>query len=77
MTPKTIEIPLPAELVNAYNQASEEDRSRIQRWFQFMVEDIASKDRLTLKEIMDEMGRQARENGLTPEILDEILRDDD
>lgn len=36
---------------------------------------IQNSNNLELREAMDEMARQAAENGLTPEILDDILNE--
>lgn len=33
-------------------------------------------EKRSLREIMDDMGEQAKKRGLTPEILDELLKDE-
>lgn len=73
----TITIPVSPELAEIYERASDKDRERIIRWFQVILEDLSYRGKDRLFDIMDEMARQAQENGLTPEILDAILSDDD
>ncbi len=73
----TITIPVPTELAEIYNQASPEDKYKIEVWVRMLLRDIADPDPNKLKRVMDEISDQAQANGLTPEILEEILADDE
>lgn len=73
----TITLEVPDDIARAYDTASIEEREKLELWVQLFLKDVQRRDPRTLKELMDEMGRQAAENGLTPEILEEILRDDE
>jgi hypothetical protein len=37
---------------------------------------LFSEPNISLKELMDDIGTKSKERGLTPEVLDELLRDD-
>ncbi len=37
---------------------------------------LFSEPNISLKELMDDIGTKAEERGLTPEVLDELLRND-
>lgn len=71
---ETISIEVEPEIAKAYQEANLIERQKMQiilnGWLkQFM-------NRRSLEEIIQEMQAQAKKNGLTQEILDEILRDD-
>jgi hypothetical protein len=40
------------------------------------LKEIAASDARPLKEVMDEIGREAQRRGMTPEILESILNDE-
>lgn len=40
------------------------------------LKEIASADTRPLKEVMNEIGREAQRRGMTPEILDSLLKDE-
>jgi len=71
---ETISIEVEPEIAKAYQEANLIERQKMQiilnGWLkQFM-------NRRSLEEIIQEMQAQAKKNGLTQEILDEILSDD-
>lgn len=73
-----VTIPLKPELVALYEQASEADREKAAMLFQTMLEDlIATEEMDSLSAIMDRISDKAEARGLTPEILDELLNDDE
>ena len=76
MADTMITIPVDAETARTYNTASEEDRLRIQLLLRLQLREWATGRRRTLREVMDEIGSKAQARGLTPEILDELLRDE-
>ena len=71
---ETISIEVEPEIAKAYQEANLIERQKMQiilnGWLiQFM-------NRRSLEEIIQEMQAQAKKNGLTQDILDEILSDD-
>ena len=73
MKTEEITIQVPAELARAYRTASEEDRRKMDLLASFQLTEFL-RSRESLEEVMDEMSREACPRGLTPEILDSILR---
>ena len=73
--PITIEVD--AEAAKVYTAASPEERKRIELLLSMHLKRIASNPGRTLKQLMDDMGAQAAASGLTPEILESILRGED
>jgi hypothetical protein len=74
MTNATISIPLDPQTAQAYNAADAEEKRKIQALVGIWVRELTAKDARSLEEIMDEVGQKAQERGLTPEILDSILK---
>ncbi len=72
---ETITIPLDTETARIYNGASEEDQRKIQLLMKLFLRDFVGLAR-SLNEIMDEIGQKAEERGLTPEILEQLLKDE-
>ena len=76
MSEATIVLPLDEATANAYNAASQEEKRKVQLLFRVLLREITLPSDITLTQFMDEMGKKAQERGLTPEILEDILRDD-
>ncbi len=72
--PITIEVD--AETAKAYASASATDRMRIQMLLSLRLRELVNRPARPLPEVMDDMGAEAAANGLTPEVLESILRDD-
>jgi hypothetical protein len=71
-----ITIRVDPELAAMYRAASDEQRRKWDLLLRLRLHDVISPhDKTTLEETMREMGRQARANGLTPEILESILNE--
>ncbi len=68
----TIQIPLDAESARIYQQASAEDKKKLQILMGLWLREF-DKPTKSLKEFMDEISQKARSRGLTPEILESIL----
>ena len=76
MLTQNVTIPLDTDVANFYLSASEQEKIRMQ-WLinLWMKTKVMEKPRRSLREIMDEAGKYAQEQGLTPEILNEILNE--
>jgi hypothetical protein len=75
-----ITIKVPVEIAEAYRNSSEESRQQMELKIRFILEDSIKnqKERVEkLKKTMDSMSQEAQLNGLTPEILESILREDE
>ena len=70
-----ITIPLDKETARRYNDASQDEQDRIQFLMKLLLKDFIMSPR-PLKVVMDEIGRKAKERGLTPDILQELLKDE-
>ncbi|MEI6327618.1 MAG: hypothetical protein WCP16_00180 [Pseudanabaena sp. ELA645] len=72
---KTISIAVEPEIQVAFEQANDEDRQALGALVSSFFKDrLASKN---LVEVMREIGDRAEKRGLTPEILNELLNDED
>ena len=74
-TPITIEVDAAAAKV--YAAATPEEQWKMQVLLSLRLRDLTIKPRRSLREVMDDMSREAQANGLTPEILESILRGED
>ena len=72
---ETISIEVEPEIARAYQNSSSTERKKIQMTFNVLVKQIMNTR--SLKDTIQEMQAQAKANGLTQEILDEILNEDD
>lgn len=69
---KEITITVPEEVADAYEEASTSDRVRAQR---ALAHSLMSREQAAeeLRDILDRMGKTAREHGLTDQKLEELL----
>jgi hypothetical protein len=70
---ETITIEVEREIAKAYQNSSSTERQKIQLTFNVLFKQIMNTR--SLEDIIQEMQTQAKANGLTPKILDEILQD--
>lgn len=73
--PITIEVD--AEVARIYTEASPQDRLRIQMLINLHLQDFVAHPPRPLSEIIDEISTRAAARGLTPEILESILQDEE
>lgn len=73
--PDTITIEVDPQTAQAYNAAREEEQNRIRALLRMRARELAVEKRSTLGEIMDQIARKAQARGLTPEILESLLRE--
>ena len=71
---ETISIEVEPEIARAYQEANLMERKKMQLILNSSLKQFVN--RRSLEEIIQEMQAQAQVNGLTQEILDEILSDD-
>lgn len=74
MADTEITIPVDAETARVYQAASAEDQKKIRLLLRLRLRELADMPRSSLREIMDEIGAKAELRGLTPEILETLLR---
>lgn len=72
----TISLEVDADTARAFAAVSDEDRRKLQLLLRLRLRELTTRPPRPLKEVMDEMGRQAEARGLTPEILESLLRDE-
>ena len=76
MSTETITLEIDSEAARLFKSASAEEREKLGLLLGVWLKEYARSDAPTLRETMDELGRKARERGLTPEVLDSILREE-
>lgn len=80
-TTEEIIIEVPSEIAKAYRQATKEEQEQIQLKFasimQLKLLNYRQDAVQRLRKIMDEVSKEAQAQGLTTEILDSILQDDE
>lgn len=72
-----ITIPVDAETARAYQAASEDDQKKMQVLLRLRLRELTTASTVSLRDLMDEIGTEAEARGMTPEILERLLRDDD
>ncbi len=75
--PASIQIPLDPELAQVYDRASNENRRKLQALISLWLRDMGSSNAASLNNLMDEMSDKATARGLTPEILESQLNDEE
>lgn len=74
MANSTITIPLDAQTARAYNSAAPEEKRKIQALLSLWLRELASGEYPPLQQVLNEVGRKAKARGLTPEVLDSLLK---
>ena len=70
----TITIPLDPQTARAYNSAAPEEKRKIQALLSLWLRELAGGGYPSLQQLLDEVGNKAKARGLTPEILDSLLK---
>jgi hypothetical protein len=73
----TIQIPLDPELAQVYERASRENQRKLQTLISLWLRDMDSANSESLRSLMDEISDKAIQRGLTPEILESLLNDEE
>lgn len=74
MANPSITIPLDPQTARAYDAASTEQKRKIQALVSLWLRELAAGEFPELQQVVDEVGRKAKARGLTPEILDSLLK---
>ena len=74
MSTETIAVPLDPEAAKAYNAAPLDDQRKIKALLSLWLRDLAKAEPSDLKKLMDDVSRKARAQGITPEILESLLK---
>jgi len=74
MANPTITIPLDPETARVYNSATPEEKRKIQALLSLWLRELAAGEYPSLQQVLDEVGRKAKARGLTPEMLDSLLK---
>jgi hypothetical protein len=73
MSTATISIEVDEAGARAFSQASAEDRRRLQLLLNLRLRELTATPARKLQDVMDEIGTQAENRGMTPAILDSLL----
>jgi hypothetical protein len=76
MATEAITIKVDSEAARVFNTAPAEEQRKMEALLSLWLKEIAASDARPLKEVMDEIGREAQRRGMTPEILESILNDE-
>jgi hypothetical protein len=76
MATATIALEVDADTARAFAAASAEDQRKLQLLLSLRLRELTTRPARPFKEVMDEIGRNAEARGLTPEILESLLRDE-
>lgn len=71
----TIELPVDEETARAYRAISDEEKERIIGVVSGWVKQSAAADGRSLVEVMHDLGREAVANGMTENVLKDLLRE--
>jgi hypothetical protein len=75
MANPSITIPLDPQTARAYDSASAEEKRKIQALLSLWLRELAAREYPSLQQVLDEVGNKAKARGLTPEMLDSLLKD--
>ena len=76
MATATISLEVDADTARAFSAASAEEQRKLQLLLSLRLRELTIRPARPLKEVMDEIGRHAEACGLTPEVLESLLRDE-
>ncbi|GAX34159.1 hypothetical protein [Nodularia sp. NIES-3585] len=81
ITPEEITIKVPSEIAEAYRNATEEEKKQLQLKIAAIMQSEFTTPKqeaiARLRNTMDQASLEAQERGLTPEILESILHNDE
>jgi hypothetical protein len=75
MATETITIQVDGEAARAYKAAPPDDQRKMEALLSLWLKDVAMAEPAALKEMMTDLSKKARDRGLTPEILENLLKE--
>jgi hypothetical protein len=75
MATETITIQVDSEAARAYKAAPPADRRKMEALLGLWLEDVGLAEPTSLKEMLTDLSKKARARGLTPEILENLLKE--
>ena len=72
-----ITIPIPESLANVYEHASNADKVKAQWLIELVLNDLFHTQTGSLTDVVRDISQRAAERGMTPELLEELLNDDE
>lgn len=76
MTQTAITIIVDEVTARTYEMVSPADQQKMEMLLRLRLRELMAMPSQSLREIMDEIGSKAQERGLTPEVLEDLLRDE-
>jgi len=70
----TITIPLDPQTAQAYNSTPAEEKRKMQALLSLRLRELVGGEQRSLQQMLDEAGRKAQAEGLTPEMLESLLK---
>ena len=70
----SISIPLDPQNARAYDSATPEEKRKMQALLSPWLREPAAGDYPSLQQVLDDVGAKAKARGLTPELLDSLLK---
>ena len=74
MVNPTITIPLDPQTAKAYNSVPADEKRKMQAILGLWLRELTRSEQRSLQQILDEAGRKAQARGLTPEMLESLLK---
>ncbi len=71
----TISLHVDVNTARAFSTAAPEERRKLELLLNLRLRELIEQAPRPLNEVMDEIGRHAEEKGMTPELLESLLRD--
>jgi hypothetical protein len=74
MAKATITIRLDPQTARAYESAAPEEKRKMQALLSLWLRELTASETPSLQQVLDDVGRKAKYSGLTPEMLDSLLK---
>lgn len=68
-------IPVDSQTGRAWDSISDDERRKFEAVLGLWLRNLASREPESLNKVMEDAGREAQARGLTPEILESLLKD--
>jgi hypothetical protein len=71
----SISLQVDPDTARAFSAVPPEERRKLELLLNLRLRELIDQPARPLSEVMDEIGRRAEEKGMTPELLESLLRD--